>query len=175
MADWVVETLTNENFRPDSLDDFVRTQRVTESYRLTESGLQLVPDCYVDDWSPARKREKAAELLREDCVAYLVRDGRRVVGFVLLEKALRQGRMVVRSLHVSQDYRRRGIGRRLFERAVRTARAAGARELYISANSSRETIGFYRAMRCELACPVIRELAEEEPFDLQMTRALGGD
>lgn len=175
MADWVIETLTSKNFRLDSLDDFVRTQRVTESYRLTGSGLELVPDSYVDDWSPAQRREKAAELLREDCVAYLVRDGRRVVGFVQLERALRQGRMVVQKLHVSQDYRRRGIGRRLFDRAVGTARAAGAREMYISANSSRETIGFYRAMQCELACPVIREMAEEEPFDLQLTRPLGGE
>ena len=40
--------------------------------------------------------------------------------------------------------------------------------MYISACSSEETIVFYKAMGAELAdCP-IKEIAESEPYDLQM-------
>ena len=40
--------------------------------------------------------------------------------------------------------------------------------MYISACSSEETIAFYKAMGAELAdCP-IKEIAEAEPYDLQM-------
>ena len=45
---------------------------------------------------------------------------------------------------------------------------AGAEALYISACSSEETIAFYKAMGAELTdCP-IKEIAEDEPYDLQM-------
>ena len=90
-----------------------------------------------------------------------------------LNDALNGGRMIVESLHVSREFRHRGLGRALFERALGEARARGASCLYISACSSRETIAFYRAMGCVLADQVIPELAEEEPFDLQLTRPAG--
>lgn len=38
----------------------------------------------------------------------------------------------------------------------------------ITACSSEETIAFYRAMGSALASNPIKEIAEEEPFDLQM-------
>ena len=61
-----------------------------------------------------------------------------------------------------------GIGRKLFDEGKKEARKAGAEALYISACSSEETIVFYKAMGAELTdCP-IKEIAESEPYDLQM-------
>ena len=40
--------------------------------------------------------------------------------------------------------------------------------MYISACSSEETIAFYKAMGAELTDCLIKEIAEEEPYDLQM-------
>lgn len=42
------------------------------------------------------------------------------------------------------------------------------RALYISACSSEETIAFYKAMGSRLAESPIQEIAEDEPYDLQM-------
>ena len=52
------------------------------------------------------------------------------------------------SLHVSQELRGQGIGRRLFALAREFAREQGALKLYISAHSAVETQAFYRAMGC---------------------------
>lgn len=168
-----VERLNPGNFGPCSLDGFVRTQVVNEVWRRSPEGYRLVSQPFVDDWSPERKREKAHELLSPGYTVYGAFIEGRVAGFVQLNDALNDGRMIVRSLHVSREFRHRGLGRALFAQALAEAGARGASCLYISACSSRETIAFYRAMGCVLADPVIPELAEEEPFDLQLIRPAG--
>ncbi len=75
---------------------------------------------------------------------------------------------IAQVMHVSSEWRGQGIGRRLFEAGKDEARKNGAEALYISACSSEETIAFYRAMGSVLASNPIKEIAEEEPFDLQM-------
>ena len=92
----------------------------------------------------------------------------------MLEKALNGDRMILHDLHVSREHRHQGIGRALFCRALDEARARGAKRLYISACSSKETIAFYRAMGCVPAEDVLRELAEEEPCDLQLVCDVNG-
>ena len=57
---------------------------------------------------------------------------------------------------------------KLFEKGKEEARKAGAEALYISACSSEETIAFYHAMGCSLTDSPIKEIAEDEPYDLQM-------
>lgn len=77
--------------------------------------------------------------------------------------------MILDMMHVSAALRGKGLGRRLFEKGRTEARKAGADELYISACSSEETVAFYRAMGAKITDSPIKEMAEEEPFDLQMT------
>lgn len=86
----------------------------------------------------------------------------------MLANALNKNRLIVDSFHVSRDARRHGIGRALFECAKTEARARGAKQLYISACSSKETVAFYLAMDCRLADDAIPEAVEAEPFDLQL-------
>ena len=163
-----VEKLTHRNFTVTSLDGFDRGQEVTEVWQLTDGEYRLVYAPFTEEWSPARRREKAAEVLSGDYIAYgAVAEGR-IVGLLLLEKQLRGRRMVVSSLHVDRGFRHGGLGRMLFRCAQEEARRAGAAELYISACSARETIAFYRAMGCVPAETVIPELAAAEPCDLQL-------
>ena len=75
-------------------------------------------------------------------------------------------------IHVSQDMRHSGIGRRLFDEARRFARARGAQKLYISAHSAVESQAFYEAMGCVDAQEIQRAHAEKEPFDRQLECAL---
>ena len=91
-----------------------------------------------------------------------------MVGFIGLKKELIESYMILDMMHVSATCRGQGIGRKLFDIGKEEARKAGAEALYISACSSEETIAFYKAMGAELAdCP-IKEIAEAEPYDLQM-------
>ena len=72
------------------------------------------------------------------------------------------------SLHVSQELRGRGIGRRLFKLAREFAREQGAQKLYISAHSAVETQAFYRAMGCTEAQEYDPAHAQKEPCDCQL-------
>ena len=80
----------------------------------------------------------------------------------------RSAYMILDMMQVSSECRGQGVGRRLFELGKAEAIKAGAQALYISACSSEETIAFYRAMGSGLASIPIKELAEKEPYDLQM-------
>lgn len=163
-----VVLLTRENCPETALDDFIRTQSVENVYRRVHGAYQLVYQPFVDDWTPASKREKAQEMVSDDCTGYGIFSQDRLVAFVLCRNALSEGRLIVDSFHVSQDFRRRGYGRVLFAKAAEHARQRGAHSLYFSACSSEETIAFYRAMGCVDASRPIAALVEEEPFDLQL-------
>jgi ribosomal protein S18 acetylase RimI-like enzyme len=71
-------------------------------------------------------------------------------------------------LQISEEYRRQGIGRKLFSMACEEARQLGADKLYISGHSSKESQAAYRALGCSFTEEINEELAAAEPFDVQM-------
>lgn len=163
-----IEILTKENTPVTALDHFIRTQPVTQVYRKTDGEYRLASCPFTNDWSPERKRAKAAELTGGNLIAFGAFENGMLIGFIGLQKELHGSRMIVDTLHVSAPYRSHGIGKQLFLRAISEARIRGAEELYISACSSQETVAFYRAMGAEVTDRPIPEMVEEEPFDLQM-------
>ncbi len=165
-----IEPLSPENFNKSSLDSFDRRHNVRRVYRRINGGYRLIDKPYTEDWDQDEKRRTAEALMSDNLITWLALDGGRVIGFIGLLKELNGDRMILDLMYVSADHRGRGIGRMLFEKAIDEARRSGARELYISACSSEETIAFYRAMGAELTADPIREMADKEPCDLQMTR-----
>ena len=126
-------------------------------------------DCvYTEDWDMEKRRCVAKDISSNDYITYLAIDNDEVVGFIGLKKDLIEPYMILDLMQVSATYRGQGIGRKLFDVGKEEARKAGAEALYISACSSEETIAFYKAMGAKLTdCP-IKEIAEDEPYDLQM-------
>ncbi len=165
-----IESLSPENFNESSLNGFDRRHNVRRVYRRIDGGYRLIDKPYTEDWDQDEKRRTAETLMSDNLITYLALDGGRVIGFIGLLKELNGDRMILDLMYVSADHRGRGIGKMLFEKGVDEARRSGARELYISACSSEETIAFYRAMGAELTSDPIREMADKEPCDLQMTR-----
>ena len=163
-----IELLSAENFRLDSLDNYLRKQDVKKVYR-KQNGEYILVDCvYTEDWDMEKRRSVAKDISSEDYITYLAIDNDEVVGFIGLKKDLIEPYMILDLMQVSATYRGQGIGRKLFDVGKEEARKAGAEALYISACSSEETIAFYKAMGAKLTdCP-IKEIAEDEPYDLQM-------
>lgn len=160
------------NFFSDSLDDFDRFQKVCSVFRIENDNMVLYHKPFAENWSEARKKEKALQILSGEYITFCAFDDKRVVGEIMLVPKLAQNRMIVDSFHVSREYRRHGIGRKLFERAGQEATTRGAEALYISACSAEETIRFYLAMGCTVSDNPIASLAEDEPFDIQMEFSL---
>ena len=163
-----IKLIDSNNFTRDSLKGFQRYQEVKNVYRLQNGNLTLVYNPFTEDWDAARLIEKAEEILSGRYVTYCAYEGNCVVGEIMLIPKPNKGRLIIDSFHVSRDYRRRGIGRALFEAARQEALKMGAHALYASCCSSEETINFYSAMGFRLSSDPIPSLAEAEPYDLQM-------
>ena len=163
-----IELLSEKNFCIKSLDLYNRKQDVNMVYRRTNGEFTLVECKYTEDWDLNKKRSVAKKIISDEYITYLALENDKVVGFIGLLRQLNGPYMILDMMQVSSEYRGQGIGRRLFEAGKDEARKNGAEALYISACSSEETIAFYRAMGSDLASDPIKEIAEEEPFDLQM-------
>lgn len=163
-----IELLTEKNFNVHSLDDYSRKHEVKRVWRRVNGEYALVDMPYTEDWDAERRRQIARDISSESHITYAAFDGEKVVGFIGLLKHLKDGYMILDMMHVSSECRGKGLGRKLFELGRSEAAKAGAKALYISACSSEETIAFYKAMGARLADKPIREIAESEPFDLQM-------
>ena len=71
-------------------------------------------------------------------------------------------------LHISNNFRGKGVGQALFKIALMEARKLGATKLYISASPSKPTTDFYLNLDCQLATEIIPELFEREPEDIHL-------
>ena len=163
-----IELLSEANFSLESLDSYNRKQNVNKVYRKINGEYTLVECKYTEDWDLNKKRSVAKKISSDDCISYIALENEKVVGFIGLLRKLNGPYMILDMMQVSSECRGKGVGRQLFEVGKAEARKAGAEALYISACSSEETIAFYRAMGSGLANNPIKEIAEEEPFDLQM-------
>ena len=65
---------------------------------------------------------------------------------------------------ISEEYRRQGIGRKLFSMACEEVRRLGADKLYISAHSSKESQAAYRALGCMPAEEVNEDWQQRSPL-----------
>ena len=168
------QRLKADNFTGHSLDDFVRHQTVTECWRKIDNDWKLVPNVYEENWSQTQCREIAKDVVHSikfDQTGFGAFDGERIIGFATVSHRIfgataRYVQLVC--FQISEEYRRQGIGRKLFSMACEEARRLGADKLYISAHSSKESQAAYRALGCTLAEEVNEELAAAEPFDVQM-------
>ncbi len=168
-----IELLSEKNFSEHSLDDYSRKHEVKRVWRRVNGEYALVDMPYTEDWDIEKRRQVARDIGSGNYVTYAAFDGEKIVGFIGLLKQLKDGYMILDMMHVSSECRGKGLGRKLFELGKAEAAKSGATALYISACSSEETIAFYKAMGAVLADEPIREIAESEPFDLQMICTIG--
>ncbi len=109
---------------------------------------------FLDDWTP-EDYETLARCLKNTCgaggfVCAAFCEGA-LKGFASVEAGLFGGGgryLELSSLHVSQELRGQGVGKKLLHAAVQWARGQGAKRLYISAHPAVESQAFYRAMGC---------------------------
>ena len=166
--------LDDHNFTGRSLDFFVRHQTVTACWRKTDSDWKLVPILYEENWSLEQCREIAENVrlhMNLDQTGFGAFIGERIVGFATVSHHIfgataRYAELVC--FQISEEYRRQGIGRKLFSMACEEARRLGAEKLYISSHSSKESQAAYRALGCTPAEEINARLVAEEPFDVQL-------
>lgn len=171
--------LTEKNFDENSLDDFLRHQEVKECWRKNlNNEYVLVSNEYVEDWDLNRRKEVAREIMditSGNGFAYGAFYEGKIIGYILVSNEFfGSSNQYIELLmyHVSEPYRRRGIGKELFKMACDTAKEIGAKKLYISAHSSKESQAAYRKLGCIEAIEINEAIAANEPYDVQMEYTL---
>lgn len=152
-----------------------RTETIYESYAYKEGTLQLFPDFFqVDGWD----EEELDELIR--CQYKILEEGGKVIGAfdqeilaaaVSIEKKKRGAQAEyckMDMLYVSSAYRGKRIGQQLIKEAKTTAKAFGAKKLYISATPTKATVDFYLKAGAILCQETDPELFELEPLDIHL-------
>lgn len=168
------EKLNKSNFNAYSLDNFVRRQQVTECWRKVEGAWQLQPNVFVDDWSLEQRREIATDValhMEDDQTAFGAFDGNNLVGFATLSHVFFGQTATCLELvcfQVSEPYRGKGIGKNLFSQICNRAKDLGAQKLYISGHSAKESQSVYKALGCVHAVEINQQIADGEPFDVQL-------
>jgi len=103
------------------------------------------------DLSPAELEELRARLEAGDGLYLVAEDAGRIVGLLDLECSAWNNTGWLWNLLIDRAYRRQGLGRRFFERAIAWARRRGLRALIIETQSNNApACHFYAALGCEL-------------------------
>ena len=158
-----------------------RREFIERIYRLEDGALRLYPHNFeVTGWPPG-KPEHSTPLLYESfdlgATFFAAFDGDVLAGVSMLETVrcgVRRDLLPLGLMHVGRDYRRAGVGRRLFEQARdAAARVRGVRGLYVSATPSENTIRFYLRRGCVVMETPDPELFALEPEDIHMEYVIG--
>ena len=174
MGEIQYKRLNAQCFNEHSLDSFVRHQTVTECWREVDNKWVLVPNPFIEDWTIEQCRviaENIVQHMNQDQTGFGAFDGERIIGFATVSHHIfgeTANYVELVCFQVSEEYRHRGIGRKLFAMACGEALQLGADKLYISGHSSKESQTAYAALGCKHAEEINEILAEAEPLDVQL-------
>lgn len=169
-----IRELNENDITLELFKDFRRHQKVEKSMRKTHGKWIAVDTVFVDDWGVAEFEELVRCLkntVRTGGVVYAAFEGERLLGFSSVESEFfgsQKQYLELSSMHVSEEMRGKGIGKKLFYSAAEWAKNHGAKKLYISSQSSVETQGFYRSVGCREAEEYSAPHVEKEPYDCQL-------
>jgi ribosomal protein S18 acetylase RimI-like enzyme len=95
-------------------------------------------------------------------------DGETLAGIGVLRYRLTETMAQLALLHISREYRGRGVGTALTQEMFRLARADGAARIYVSSIPTKNSVDFYRSQGFELTAEPHLELFALEPEDIHM-------
>lgn len=152
-----------------------RREVIENAYYLEDGVLLLKPEHYdMQGWPPGETETSTGILY--DC---LKRGGwfcglfdvNKIIGAAILESRFigkNRDQLQLKFLHVSRDYRKKGLGTQLFQLARAKAREWGVRRLYISATPSENTVNFYLKLGAAVTNEPDPELLALEPADIHL-------
>ncbi len=157
---------------------FIRHQNVGKCWRKENEKWVIKDAPFIDDWS------ETDYLFLVDCLKNTIQtDGfvyaafcnktqkNALKGFVSVESDFfgsAKEYLDLSCIHVSEDMRKKGIGKVLFCAAKNWAKRKGAKKLYISSHSAVETQAFYKTMNCVDAQEYNQHHVAQEPYDRQL-------
>ena len=185
MDEFIYKELSIEDLKDDLLDHFNRYQKISKYWKKNNDGVWILmnrndltngmenPDkIYDDDWDKNEKLSIINFKLRDSIInggfVIGVYNDQNLIAFAnLLNSLFGKNNEYIRltMLHVSNEYRNIGIGKKLFNICIEKAKNAGAKKIYISAHFSEETQCFYKKMGCVDIIESCKDISEYIPGD----------
>ena len=147
---------------------------IKNAWRMVDGTLQLVEINWTDYELPNGLQWHMQHFLKtivEGGKAFGCFEKDVLVGYVTINSdifGVYSKQILLDQLFVSQNYRNKGIGKKLFGFCIFQAKRWGADKLYLCAGSSENTIAFYKKIGCVNAVEINQELYEEDPNDIQL-------
>lgn len=152
-----IKQLTCEDLSTDFLNGFKHNQIWNKQW-VKENNFWVLKDCEMSREWDKEKREWIPTYLLEQinrggaAIGAYIKD--KLVGFCSVDGVLHNGYANMTMLFIDDDYKRLGIGKKLFLSISEKAKTIGAEKLFISAIPSQDTIAFYMAVGCKDATPI---------------------
>ena len=156
-----------------------RREVINNVYYLRDGKLVLEPEHYeMRGWPPGEPEHYTPSLL--DCFDrgghfWGMFESDLLIGVVILESKFigsQKDTLQMKFLHVSNHFRKQGLGKKLFALAAEKAIELGAKKMYVSATPSENTINFYMHLGCNLAGKIDEQLFALEPDDIHLEYSL---
>lgn len=163
-----IRLLTHSDIHPEMLKSFNDRQVISDIWVKTEGRYILSKTSEVYEWNDS-KRIWISQYLKQQMesggYAAGAFCGDILVGFSSIDGTLEgtaEKYANLTMLFVDDDWKRKGIGRSLFNLMCRCAKEMGADKLFISAIPSYETVAFYFNMGCSDAGGIIEDFIDTE-------------
>ncbi|MDQ0246149.1 ribosomal protein S18 acetylase RimI-like enzyme [Bacillus fengqiuensis] len=156
------------------LKTFNRYQETNHVWFQENSQYNLKADHFVEQWNDEKKALVIHSL--HNCVkagGFVIGAfaNRELIGFSSVEGELfgrNKEYTELSYIHVSNEYRNSGVGKKMFELCCSKAKQIGAKKLYIGAHPSEETQHFYKSVGCTFAKEMNEKIYNKEPLDIQL-------
>ncbi|WP_068345733.1 GNAT family N-acetyltransferase [Kosmotoga arenicorallina] len=170
-----IRKLELDDLQENALDNFNRYQ-LTTCVKYIKNGKNFYKENFFEeDWDIEKKR-KIVKYLRScieagGIVIGAINRNDEIIGFGSLRHSLfgsKKEYIELSYLHVSKEYRNKGIGKKLFIMCCEYAKQLGAKKLYMGTHPSVETQHFYESLGCIPAREINEEIYNHEPLDIQL-------
>ncbi|WP_163102592.1 GNAT family N-acetyltransferase [Peribacillus alkalitolerans] len=174
----IYRTLIKEELNDDLLINFNRFQETNRVWYKDNDQYHIKEDHFVEKWEDNKKIQviqALRECMKSGGLVMGAFDNTNLVGFANVEGELfgsREEYLELPFIHVSNELRGSGIGKKLIEFCCEGARNLGAKKLYIAAHPSIETQHFYKSVGCTYAVEINERILAKEPLDIQMELVL---
>lgn len=163
--------------------DIDRSERIRTGYKYSNGNLQSMNVVWDSPpWALEGDGEYSVEAEIRFCQSHLDRnsqmfgafDKEKLVGVGIIEQDIVANMAQLVFLHVSNQYRQQGIGRKITEALIKKAEESAAKRIYVSATPSESAVGFYLSQGFKPTDTPIPELFRLEPKDIHMVKILEG-
>lgn len=181
MTPHTIEYRWMEPYEATKLADIDRSEEIRIGYEYVDGELrQMEVNWDSPTWSPDGEQPYSVAAQIRFCQGHLNKGGciygalveETLVGVGVIQHEIAPGMAQLAFLHVSNAYRRSGVGGRIVDALLAEARKGGAKNIYVSAVPSGSAVGFYLSRGFHPTDSPISELFALEPEDIHLIKRL---